>query len=124
MDGQPVETFNVLGSSEPDHRFLHPSQDGIHEIRLWSRTWQNKWTVDVNFAEKENDTTTADAASFTGRVSCIWSDNNTPGLIPALDELRKFAPSWVAVTKLTDGLVEGYRKFELKQASFGGTSLL
>jgi len=119
MDGQPVTNFNVRGGSEPDHRFLHPSQDGIHEIRLWSRTWQNKWTVDVNFSEKENDTTTADATSITGRVSCIWSDNNTPGLIPALDELRKYAPSWAAVTKLTDGLVEGYRKFELKRTSSG-----
>ncbi|KAJ5803248.1 uncharacterized protein N7503_005698 [Penicillium pulvis] len=120
MDGHTVTNFNVLGGSEPDHRFLHPSQDGIHEIRLWSRTWQNKWTVDVKFAEKENDTPTAEETTpISGRVSCIWSDNNTPGLIPALDELRKFAPSWAAVTKLTDGLVEGYRKFELERTSSG-----
>ncbi|KAJ5945538.1 Peptidase M28 [Penicillium verhagenii] len=120
MDGHPITNFNVLGGSEPDSRFLHPSQDGIHEIRLWSRTWENKWTVDVNFPDAQADSTLTDQSdSITGRVSCIWSDINTPGLIPALDELRTYAPSWVAATKLTDGLVEGYRKFELKRSSTG-----
>ncbi|KAJ5746358.1 hypothetical protein N7520_011540 [Penicillium odoratum] len=113
MDGHPITNFNVVGGSAPDKRFLHPSQDGIHEVRLWSRDWENKWTVDVDFSKNEDTTLIAESAPITGRVSCIWSDNNSPGLIPALDEVRQYAPAWATVTKLTDGLVEGYRKFEL-----------
>jgi hypothetical protein len=39
-------------------------------------------------------------------VSCAYSDANTPGTIPALDELLKFMPTWAAVTKKNVGLVE------------------
>lgn len=46
-----------------------------------------------------------------GRVVCLWSDNNEPGLIPALDEIRHYAPDWVAISKLGDGLVEGSKAF-------------
>ena len=115
----PITNFSVIGGSAPDNRFLKPSRDGIHEIRLWSRTWKNKWTVDVDFAELEDESSHDTSASIKGRVACIWSDNNTPGLIPALDELMHYAPSWVGVTKMSDGLVEGYREFELHRTSDG-----
>ena len=46
-----------------------------------------------------------------GKVVCLWSDANAPGTIPAFDEVRRFAPVWVAVTKSQDGLVEGGKAF-------------
>ncbi|KAJ5084515.1 Peptidase M28 [Penicillium alfredii] len=109
-----LSNFSIVGSSPPDDRFLHPSPHGVHEIRLWSRTWGSTWTVDAELLEDdENEDSPADDSPIKGRISCLWSDNNRPGLIPALDEVRQFSPPWVAVTKLSDGLVEGYREFEL-----------
>jgi hypothetical protein len=116
MERHPITNFSVVGSSRPDPRFLHPASDGLQEIRLWSRTWDGKWTVDVNFSKHDEE---SEDTSIKGRVSCLWSDNNTPGLIPALDEARQYAPAWVALTKLTDGLVEGYREFELVRGESG-----
>jgi hypothetical protein len=46
-------------------------------------------------------------------VVCMWSDANVEGTIPALDEALRFVPAWVAVTKLSEGLVEGRRAFEV-----------
>ncbi|KAJ5697972.1 hypothetical protein N7488_011656 [Penicillium malachiteum] len=120
MDNHPIRNFSVIGGSAPDKRFIKPGRDGIHEIRLWSRTWKNHWTVDVDFGEKKDDGSSKDAAiSHKGRVSCIWSDTNTPGVVPAYDELMHYSPSWVGVTKMTDGLVEGYREFELRLDASG-----
>lgn len=113
MEGHPITNFTVAGSSPPDHRFLHPAPDGLQEIRLWSRTWGGKWTVDMELSGDEDSV-------LKGRVACLWSDNNTPGLIPALDEVRQYAPGWVAISKLFDGLVEGYREFELVRTPGGG----
>lgn len=48
-----------------------------------------------------------------GAVVCMWSDANVPGTIPALDEALKFVPAWAAVTKLSEGLVEGRKRFEV-----------
>ncbi|KAJ5894045.1 Peptidase M28 [Penicillium taxi] len=108
VDRNPIKNFSVLGGSLPDRRFISPDSDGLHEIRLWSRDWDNKWAVDVDLAEHG-------VSDVKGRISCIWSDHNTPGLIPALDEAIQYVPAWVAVTKLADGLVEGYREFQLKK---------
>lgn len=116
MDRHPITNFSVVGSSPPDSRFLHSASDGMQEIRLWSRTWDGQWTVDVNFSKHSDE---SEEEPIKGRVSCLWSDNNTPGLIPALDEARQYAPAWVALTKLTDGLVEGYREFELVRGESG-----
>jgi hypothetical protein len=46
-----------------------------------------------------------------GKVVCLWSDDNVEGVIPALDEIRRFAPDWSAVSKAQDGLVEGFKRF-------------
>ncbi|KAJ5587047.1 uncharacterized protein N7459_002812 [Penicillium hispanicum] len=119
MDRHPIVNFSVVGSSAPDERFLHPSSDGLHEIRLWSRTWQNKWTVDVDFSQHDTGPYLTDDSKIKGHVSCIWSDINTPGLIPALDEVKQYAPAWVALTKWKDGLVEAYREFELERGESG-----
>lgn len=119
MDGHPITNFSVVGSSSPDQRFLRAASDGLQEIRLWSRTWDGRWTVDVDFSKHHSSDNKQSSSPITGRVSCLWSDDNTPGLIPALDEVRQYAPAWVGVTKLTDGLVEGYREFELVSGQSG-----
>ncbi|KAL2014750.1 hypothetical protein VTN00DRAFT_2275 [Thermoascus crustaceus] len=98
----PISDFSVAGSAL-DGRFPHISHEGSREIRLWSRTWENTWTVDVQWPRN----------GLSGKVVCLWSDNNHPGVIPALDEIRQYAPDWVAVSKLSDGLVEGIRSFTI-----------
>ncbi|KNG83225.1 hypothetical protein ANOM_009088 [Aspergillus nomiae NRRL 13137] len=97
----PVKNFHVAGSAY-DPRFPYDAA-GVNEIRLWSRTWENQWTVDVDL----------DEGALKGNVVCLWSDHNQPGVIPALDEAIQFAPVWAAVTKVSDGLVEGRRAFEI-----------
>lgn len=113
MDRYSIKNFSVVGGSAPDKRFRHPASEGLSEIRLWSRTWDAKWSVDVDFSKHDATSEEEELSPVKGRVSCIWSDDNTPGVIPALDEVRQYAPAWVAVTKLKDGLVEGYREFEI-----------
>ncbi|KAM5495511.1 hypothetical protein McaMca56_005414 [Microsporum canis] len=100
----PIADFKVLGSVT-DERIPHTGPKGVSEIRLWSRTWENTWTVDVEWTKKN--------ANRQGKVMCIWSDDNDLKVIPALDEIRNFAPAWAAITKLRDGLVEGSHSFKL-----------
>ncbi|KAF3491591.1 uncharacterized protein GIQ15_01108 [Arthroderma uncinatum] len=100
----PVADFNVLGSVV-DKRIPHTGPKGVSEIRLWSRNWENTWTVDVEWAKKSDNRQ--------GKVMCIWSDDNDLRVIPALDEIRNFAPAWATITKLRDGLVEGSHSFKL-----------
>lgn len=103
----PVPSFHVHGSAY-DPRFPHEdNHGGTREIRLWSRTWDRMWTVDVVFPEKEKENV------LRGRVVCLWSDQNQQGTVPALDEVRQYSPVWVGVTKLGDGLVEASKGFEI-----------
>lgn len=112
---KPITQFHVAGSAV-DSRFpSNPSvedgtEDGVREIRLWSRTWGNQWVVDVEWAADENIT---EKDTLTGKATCLWSDANTQGAIPALDEVIQFSPDWVAITKLDAGLVKGSRSFEV-----------
>lgn len=107
----PVSDFAVHGSASNDKRFPVVPEGGSKEIRLWSRTWNRAWVVDVEW-EGQGDQE-GEVVDLEGKVVCLWSDDNREGVIPALDELRHFAPGWVAVTKAGDGLVEGYKKFKL-----------
>jgi hypothetical protein len=96
----PISDFSVAGGAF-DELFPHINHHGTKEIRLWSRTWERTWTVNLQWLKGE----------LSGRVVCLWSDNNSPGLIPALDEIRHYIPDWVAITMLSDGLVEGSKSF-------------
>lgn len=98
-----VSNFSVSGSAS-DPRLPYSASNGTKEIDLWSRRWENIWTVDLDWDAGQ---------SLSGRVVCLWSDNNQPGLIPALDEIRHYVPAWVAVSKLSDGLVEGWKTFDI-----------
>lgn len=104
----PISDFKVDGAGK-DERFLRVSKDGSKEIRLWSRTWEKPWSVKVKWEVDENDDERGNGLD--GRVICLWSDENETGVIPALDELRHYAPPWVAISKTADGLVEGSKAF-------------
>ncbi|KAJ2892167.1 hypothetical protein MKZ38_010175 [Zalerion maritima] len=57
--------------------------------------------------DENGDVGDEEATMLNGRIVCIWSDANDKGTIPALDEALQFAPSWAAITKMAEGLVEG-----------------
>ncbi|KAI1616023.1 F-box and leucine-rich repeat protein GRR1 [Exophiala viscosa] len=108
----PISAFQVNGQAPRDKRFLPVPEAGSNEVRLWSRTWDRAWTVDVSWLNPEEDGPPKKSnETLTGKVICLWSDVNQVGLIPAFDEAKHFLPNWVAITKAEDGLVEGYKRF-------------
>ncbi|KAL4911531.1 hypothetical protein BDW74DRAFT_164972 [Aspergillus multicolor] len=109
----PIKNFHVADSAY-DPRFPHTYAKGIKEIRLWSRTWDNTWTVDVEWFNPDSSSDHSNnSGALTGQVICIWSDYNQPGAIPALEEVRQYGPAWIGVSKLADGLVAGHKAFEI-----------
>lgn len=104
---QPIVDFNIKGQGLQDKRFDKVPEGGTKALRLWSRTWNRAWTVDATWNIEEHGN------NLTGRAVCLWSDVNQKGVIPAFDEVSHFVPDWVAVTKLSDGLVEAYKRFEV-----------
>lgn len=105
---RPISDFRVDGAAD-DKRFSRVPEGGSKEIRLWSRTWEKPWSVTVRWRADRDDKRRG--TGLDGRVVCLWSDDNETGVIPALDEIRHFAPDWVAISKLGDGLVEGSKAF-------------
>jgi hypothetical protein len=97
----PINSYVVEGSTT-DNRFPAISEDGTKEIRLWSREWEVPWNVTFSWEGSKG---------VDGKVVCLWNDEDGQGLIPALEEIRRFAPDWTAVTKASDGLVEGFKAF-------------
>lgn len=104
---RPIKNFNVVGGAQDD-RFDPVPETGSKEIRLWHREWDKPWTVDIEWAA---DVGEQSGERMEGKVVCLWSDDNTEGVIPALDEIRRYAPTWSAVQKSSDGLVEGIKSF-------------
>ncbi|KAH9485854.1 Vacuolar membrane protease [Psilocybe cubensis] len=114
---------------------------GIKELRLWSRTWERQFKVEVDW-KNETDIGTP---GMHGRIACVWSqyesgmvdngalyDPATDNLgigtlaararlmreedrpkIPAFEEVLAFLPEWATVSKLTDGLVEATVPFSV-----------
>ncbi|RMZ89840.1 hypothetical protein DV736_g2924, partial [Chaetothyriales sp. CBS 134916] len=113
-----IRDFKVIGQAPIDPRLPPVPFDGSsNEIRLWSRTWNRVWTVDVKWdtpAERAVPATnSSDRNILTGKVVCLWSDVNQRGIIPAYDEALHYVPEWVAISKAADGLVEGYKRFSI-----------
>ena len=104
----PITDYSVAGSAVDD-RLPHTSPNGVSEIRLWSRTWENTWTVDLEWDTEK----LGEGNALEGRAICLWSDDNHKDIIPALDEVRQYAPAWVAISKLQDGLVEASYAFSI-----------
>ncbi|CAE6507149.1 unnamed protein product [Rhizoctonia solani] len=100
---KPMKYVRVVGGhwergSRPDGEF--------NEIRLWSRTWDKVFDVLVKWPSNNG-------TRQSGKIACEWAEWDL-GRIPAIDELRVHLPPWTVVSKLNDGLVEGTRKFEIK----------
>ncbi|KAL2175132.1 uncharacterized protein P884DRAFT_301830 [Thermothelomyces heterothallicus CBS 202.75] len=110
----PVSRLSVHGSSGWDARFGQLSDAGITQFRMWHRKWNEKWVVDVEWKDPAEDGELRKREKgLKGAVVCKWSDANVHGTIPALDEALQFVPAWVAVTKLSEGLVDGKKRFEV-----------
>ncbi|KAK8100226.1 peptidase family M28 family [Apiospora kogelbergensis] len=105
---RPVDDIVVKGSDE-DPRFPRIGEAGSKELRLWSREWARPW--DVTFSWKSSKGKNVGEEGMDGRVVCLWNDQDERTAIPALKEIRRFAPDWSTVTKMGDGLVEGSKSF-------------
>ncbi|KAF4470568.1 aminopeptidase Y [Fusarium albosuccineum] len=130
---RPIYGFAVDGAASRDPRFGKFPSEGFQSIQLWRRDRGRPWTLNLYLSEhakhatetpskeaqddrldddelkvrsEESRVQTQTADALEVRVSCAWSDANTPGTIPALDEILKYMPTWSAVTKKTVGLVE------------------
>jgi len=95
------------GSLQPGYEY-EPDPEGTTTIKLWSRTWDPKFVVDVGLGKSSSN----QPRTRTGRVACEYSEN-LDGRIPALEEIGLFLPGWAVVTKQDDGLVEAYHNFKL-----------
>ena len=107
---RPIADFIVDGASD-DSRFPRVPENGSQEIRLWSRTWEKPWDVKIRWDTGEGKMDGEDGLD--GKVTCLWNDEGKSGTVPALDEVRRFAPDWVAIANLGNGLVEGSKSFLL-----------
>ncbi|KAK0465552.1 putative zinc metalloprotease [Desarmillaria tabescens] len=104
FETNPIIRYDVHGGSVGMQPRYEVPEGGIKELRIWSRTWDRNFTVDVEW----------------GRVACEWNEYEsgsvgvgTGGRIPALEEVLTFLPNWAVVTKMTDGLVEVSSEFRL-----------
>ncbi|KAG9008291.1 hypothetical protein FRB94_013453 [Tulasnella sp. JGI-2019a] len=103
---RPVTSVRVDGGNKKMQNGYAMPPDGVNEVRLWSRTWNRTFDVEVGWEGKVMSETVS------GRVACEWAEMREER-IPALDEIVSFLPTWAVVSKLNDGLVEGIRKFEM-----------
>ena len=126
--GTPVSALRVQGSSKWDERFGQYPDAGVTNLRMWHRRWDEPWVVEVEWKDAAaagplvggaegavggHSELRSRAAGLNGTVVCMWSDANVEGTIPVLDEALRYVPAWVAVSKLSEGLVEGRKGFEV-----------
>ena len=99
------------GTSKSD--VVDETNPEVDQVRLWSREWDASWEVIVQWEADEVAGDRGKATVLEGRAACLWSDANERGVIPAYDEAMRFAPVWVGLTKMDDGLVIGSKKFSI-----------
>jgi hypothetical protein len=95
----------AVGGAVSDPRIHAAGESGSREVRLWHREWSRHWDVSVTWNTTEH-------SKLFGKIVCLWSDANT-GEIPAFDEVQHYLPVWAIPTKISDGLVEGFKRFEV-----------
>ena len=100
----PTTELAVAGAVS-DPRFKPVAPGGSREVRLWHREFGLPWNVAVTWNTEE-------ASKLSGKIMCLWSDANT-GDIPAFDEVQHYLPVWAVPSKISDGLVEGFKHFEI-----------
>lgn len=107
MPPVPVEKMRLQGG------YGMPA-GGVKEARLWSRTWGREFILEVGWDEPGDV-----IRPLSGRVACEYAEYESAlvgpesGRIPAFEEVKQFLPLWALPTKLADGLVEVWTKFEL-----------
>jgi hypothetical protein len=106
---EPFSAFSVEGAAPSDGKWPDVPETGSDQIKLWHRDWNREWVVDVEWPVSDGKKPGEEGRN--GRVVCLWSDHNYPGVIPALDEVKRYAPKWAGVVKSMDGLVEGSKPF-------------
>ncbi|CAA7263054.1 unnamed protein product [Cyclocybe aegerita] len=131
FDTRALVAYQVHGADDvvvPTPGYEIPPQ-GVHELRLFSRTWDRTFVVDVEWKREEHglsgdrDNAAGDDV-VAGRIACEWSEyasgrvgtahENMPGsVIPAYEEILNFAPRWVSVSKLYHGLLEVSGEFSI-----------
>lgn len=104
---EPVSSISIADGSKPQGSSV-VAEGGTYQIHLFSRTWEKTFELNVTWEDGRHS-----PKGKKGRAVCLWSDANQVGTIPAFDELRRYQPVWSAVTKMSDGLVEGWREFEV-----------
>jgi hypothetical protein len=95
----------TVAGAVSDPRFIAVGVLGSRELRLWHREWSQPWEVSGTWSTKET-------SKPSGKVICLWSDANA-GAIPAFDEVQHYLPVWAIASKVSDGLVEGFKHFQL-----------
>ncbi|KAJ3571738.1 hypothetical protein NP233_g3556 [Leucocoprinus birnbaumii] len=126
FDKQPIIKYVVQGSSNGMQYPYRIHEPGLKELRLWSREYNKDFTVDIEWRDNYGL-----GEGIKGRVACEWAEfaSASAGLpsegedpvnggfrsakIPMLEEVLAFLPTWVAVSKFTDGLVEAWEYFEV-----------
>lgn len=114
FDNRRITRYYVHGSGNANgtlQRGFEMPERGLQEVRLWSRTWDRKFTVDVEWDPADND----EDGGLNGRAACEWVEYESgtvgvegavTGKIPAYEEILNFLPKWAVGSKMTDGLVE------------------
>ena len=105
----PFSSFHVKGAAPNNGRWKDVPESGSDQIKLWHRDWDRPWEVEVEWPVSKGKEPGDEGRN--GRVVCSWADQNVLGTIPALDELYRYSPDWTAISKSTDGLVEGSKAF-------------
>ncbi|EJD52382.1 hypothetical protein AURDEDRAFT_111110 [Auricularia subglabra TFB-10046 SS5] len=96
FDSHAISSFRLAGEAQT-------LTTSAKVARLWSREWDPTFDATVKWTGGDK---------LAGRAACSWAEMGA-GRIPALDEAVAFAPGWVTVTKADDGLVEGWKSFEI-----------
>ncbi|CAK4028810.1 Vacuolar membrane protease [Lecanosticta acicola] len=105
FDNPVSEVLVEDGATDPRQQPV--PEGGSTQVRMFSRTWDKVFQVNVTWDGTQS------AKGQKGRAECMWADANSPGIIPAFDELKRFEPVWSVATKNDDGLVVGFKDFEV-----------
>lgn len=108
---RPIKSVKITGAGEDSRFDTVPLDVGSGEVKLWRREWGGEWEIEVEWGVSEGKKVGEEGME--GRVVCLWADFNERGVIPALDEVVAFVPGWVGVSKMSDGLVEGSKAFNV-----------
>ncbi|KAJ8697185.1 hypothetical protein PTI98_006984 [Pleurotus ostreatus] len=112
-EGSEIAEYQVQGGAQGVQEGFEGDRK-LKEVRLWSRTWDRTFVVDIKRPEGVD--------GMKGRTACEWAEyeSGMTGIegvdgakIPAFEEVLNFLPKWAVVTKMADGLVEVMSGFQL-----------